>query len=79
MPLGTSIPVIVAPYGSFFIHRNIGRLQTLQQRRAECGEGVGEHGVTGGEIHAVILGEDSPDRAVCRRCQIQHKQFRALK
>ena len=45
MPLGTSIPVIVAPYGSFFIHRNIGRLQTLQQRRAECAEGVGEHGV----------------------------------
>ena len=53
MPLGVSIPVIVAPYGSFVIHRNIGRLQALQQCRAECGEGVGEHGVIGGEIHAV--------------------------
>ena len=45
MPLGTSIPVIVAPYGSFVIHRNIGCLQTLQQCRAECGDGVGEHTV----------------------------------
>ena len=44
-PLGVSIPVIVAPYGSFVIHRNIGCLQMLQQCRAECGEGVGEHTV----------------------------------